>query len=319
VAQAGAAAVFLGVPPSAQPGLFDAETGDAAVRDAMARAQAASRVRRVDLGDDVPDVLAAIGVDPTLEFATVPQPLRAIARDLDDGASLVFVRNPSATAQEVVVTTDVPCVDARWADPWSGAVSTARRDASGRIEIGLSAYGSGFLLCDVPPPPEDLATAFAARAVPATVARTVPVAAWSLEVDGAPIAAGDDGVLGDWRDRAELAGAFGPGTYRATVALPALEAGERAFLDLGRVAGVARVSADGTDLGAAQVPPFRVALPDGLAGTTVGIEVSVVPPARNGLIALAASGDPTVSQYTGKEDTRIAAGLLGPVVVEVRR
>lgn len=320
--EAGVPAVFLGEPPSAQPGFHQAQAGDAAVGQAMARVQAAARVMRVDLPDQVPDALVALGVEGTLRHREVPRAFRAIRRELDDGGTAIFVRNPEAQPRDLVASPDVPCVAALWADPWTGSVAVPGRDEAGRLIVPMAAYGSGFLLCDVPPPPAELAGELAARAVPASVAATVPVAGWTLEVDGAPVAAAaedPDGVLGDWRDAGPLADASGPGVYRASVQVPAIAAGDRVFLDLGRVDGVARVRAGDRDLGTARVPPYRVEIPADLAGTTVALEVTLVVPARNGAIAAAAAGDPTVAQFAGKQATRIAAGLSGPIELQVRR
>jgi hypothetical protein len=316
----GAPLVFLGDLPSTQPGFHDAEAGDAAVQGAMQRALAGTRVMRVDLGTQVKDALITLGVEGSLRHDVVPQPFRMVRRDLDGGGHVVFVRNPTPEARALVTKADGPCLHAIWVDPWTGAARGPRRDAEGRFDIPLAAYGSGFLFCDVPGPPPDLADLLAARAVPDMVARTVPIDDWSLAVDDVSWTA-DPGVsvLGDWREMGAPADAFGPGVYRATVALPERAADERLFLDLGRVEGVARVVVGDRSLGSAQVPPYRVEVPADLAGTTVEVAITLVPPARNGLLAAAAAGDPTVSQFKGKQDTRIAAGLVGPVVLEVRR
>lgn len=316
----GAPLVFLGAVPSAQPGLHDADAGDAAVQQAMRHVLAGARVMRVDLGNEVEDALITLGVEGTLRHRVVPQPFRMIRRDLARGGHVVFVRNPSPAARSLRTGPDGPCAQAFWADPWTGAVAAPPRDAEGRFEIPLAAYGSGFLFCDVPGPPPELAETLAARALPTVLVRTQPIDGWSLAVDDPSWSAlPGASVLGDWREMGVLADAFGPGVYQASVTVPRVVAGERLFLDLGRVEGVARVAVGDRFLGAAQVPPYRVEVPADLAGATIDVVVVLTPPARNGLLAAAAAGDATVSQFKGKQDTRIAAGLLGPVVLEVRR
>lgn len=319
LAQAGTPMVFLGAPPSRQPGYHQAQEGDAKVTAAMDRAATGRRVMRVDLADQVEDALVALGVPSALAYNAVPQPFRMVRRELPDGGHMTFVRNPGAEARTLVAAPDVPCTEAWWADPWTGAVEALVPDPLQQFQVDLAAYGSGFLLCDIGAPPLELAESFARRAHPNQLVRGTTLSEWTLTVDGQPVAGGDEGVLGDWRGMGWLADAFGPGVYRAQVALPALEGDDRLFLDLGRVEGVARVALDGTEIGVAQVPPYRVEVPAAMAGRSLELEVVVVVPARNGLLAAAAAGDATAAQFKGKRDTRIAAGLVGPVVLEVRR
>ena len=126
-----------------------------------------------------------------------------------------------------------------------------------------------------------------------------------------------DGALGDWRDRAELQGAATPGTYAATVDLGAIAAGQRVVLDLGWLHGAARVRVNGKDAGDAVVPRYAVEVTAVAQGGQNAIEVVLTPPLRNRLLALGDAGDPAAKEFKGKAETRIAAGLVGPVVARI--
>ncbi len=73
-------------------------------------------------------------------------------------------------------------------------------------------------------------------------------------------------ALTDWSQSTQAGIRFysGQATYRTKFRAPALAADRASWLDLGRVAVMARVRLNGRDLGVAWCQPFRVAVPAGL-------------------------------------------------------
>ena len=74
---------------------------------------------------------------------------------------------------------------------------------------------------------------------------------------------------------------------------------------------------NGQDAGDTLVPPYVL---DVTATAKTGanvIDVTLTPPLRNRMLALGDADDPAAKEFKGKSKTRIAAGLVGPVVVKV--
>jgi hypothetical protein len=111
--------------------------------------------------------------------------------------------------------------------------------------------------------------------------------------------------LGEWRS-VGLGGWSGGVTYARDVEVPA---GRDAVLDLGRVRGSVEVAVDGEPVGEAFCAPYRFALPDGAAGRTVRIEVTV----RNTLAPYLAEATPTAWAFP----SQLTSGLLGPVTLRI--
>jgi hypothetical protein len=314
----GGAIVLSGGRPQAQPGFLDRENGDRTVRQAMEKLGNFIRVREASMPSEIDAILADLGVEPGLRHRVVPQAARHVERVLEDGSRLVFLRNPEPAARSFEFEVPKGCEGALWADPWDGSVRNLVPDASGFMRVNVAAYGSGLLLCGAEAP-------HAGTSIPPMEppVRGVPVDGWTLHVEGA----GDPGtdaditgnVLGDWRTLDGLEKSAGPGIYRARTSAGRPEAGERAFLDLGWMHGVARVSVGGVDAGVAVVPPYRVDISDILDGSEIDIEVVLVPPLRNHLLGLGDAGDPAAVQFRKKAETAVAAGLIGPVRITFHR
>jgi len=162
----------------------------------------------------------------------------------------------------------------------------------------------------------------------------------------------DFGQLQDWKDHADprVKTFSGTAAYTATFARPALRPGSRAWLDLGDVRNIARVSLNGRNLGVVWKQPFRIDVTDALRVGDNALEICVANDWFNALIgderfpddtdadakgAIAAwpewvlKGLPRpeprrqtlTSRKQATKDTPLhASGLLGPVAVfEERR
>ncbi len=312
MAESGVSIVFLGEYPTRQPGFHDAELNDQAVRAAI---EGAIGTKNVQNSDNALESMQKLGVLPTVGVAISDHvgpsnPVKTISRRLDSESFITFARNQSAKDVEVVLSPHQPCPEALWLDPWTGGVQEPV-SASGRFAVKLAPYGSGFLACNLPKPNPELVT----KSPVGDQQEFIDISkdpSWSLTVDGVEVATGES-ALGDWRDWEGLSGSFGPGLYKVTVELPEVGDKSQLFLDLGQVHGVALVSVDGQKAGTAIVPPYRVSLPQG--GKTAEIDITVVIADRNGLIAAAEALDKTAAQFNEKSDTRVAAGLVGPVLL----
>jgi hypothetical protein len=321
LAKAGVPVVFAGRVPDRQRGYGGKDVGDARVRDAVAAAKAGAGARTGATLSEAAALLADAGALPGLKHASGTSAVRHVRRRLPGDERVVFLRNPGGGPLALSFDLEGGCRGAREADPVAGTARLADRGEDGNIAMTLPAYGSRLLVCgaaspaqqgaDVPPPP----------AAPGASARLVAVDDWSLEVKGDDVPGGAVSVafqaLGDWRDRADLAGAGSPGVYRATVNPGTLKAGDRVVLDLGWLHGAARVRIDGADVGTVLVPPYALDVTDRMTAGAHDLEVTLVPPLRNRLIARGDAGESGERQFKGKAGTRVAAGLVGPVMLRV--
>ena len=308
--------LVLGEPPAAQPGWLDHQAGDTRVRQAFERARRAKRARFTALAE-AEAALAELGLEPAVALAAEPAGgLVQIQRRLGNGARVIFLANLEADARAVVLREQKGCPEARWLDAWTGrAHELERSDAA--LRFSLAGYESVFLVCGDGPAAAGALAPDPRPARPGPRAEEQLIDGWRLTADGPGVAAGGVALelmeLADWRDLEPLRDAAATGVYSTTLDLPEAAAAGRAELDLGRVAGTARVWLDERELGRLLVSPFRLALPAELEPGEHALRIELEPPWRNWLVALGSGGDPRLSHFADKADTRIATGLLGPV------
>ncbi|MGM0577516.1 MAG: glycosyl hydrolase [Myxococcota bacterium] len=302
IAADGAPVVVEGEAPRQQPGFRDHASGDArvaAAMDALPDRRMEDLAPRVRLGPGAPDV-------------------RHVRRRLGRRGLVVFLHQPRREAVDTTLAVEGGCEPATWLDAWTGTARPATRTGDGRVHLRMDGLTSSLLLCGRDP--ESLATT---PTPPDEVVRRIPLPDWTLEATGGGIPDGavtlDLEAPTDWRDLEPLRHAAGPGVYTRTVDGPARSDGQRILLALGEVAGVAEVLVDGDPVARRAVAPFRVDLTDALTPGPHAVTVRVTPPLRNRLVGLGQAGVAGHEHFADREDALVAAGLLGPVALEIRR
>ena len=257
--------------------------------------------------EDAPEIPA--GLTPAVAFPAA-SPLRMVQRRLPGGGRVVFVRNPDGEPRRTGLRLAAGCGRGRWLDPWTGLVTSAEYVIDGARTVSLPPYGSRALLCGVANVP------FESPPLPVG-GDDVALADWALRVERADAGGGEitreGDVLGDWRDDEALRFAGGPATYATRFAVTG--APEAASLELGWVHGAVRVTLNGAAVGELLVPPFSLRLDGALREGENELVVSLVPPLRNHLVALAAAGDERYRPFQDREDTAVAAGVVGPATL----
>ncbi|WP_243075312.1 glycosyl hydrolase [Microbacterium sp. SS28] len=315
-----AGATVVGLRPECSPSLADDGAEFARLCD---RIWATPRTHgRVLETLDLAEALRTLGIAPALEIEGAP--LRTIAR-LIDGQRVTFLANPGGETVQVRVTVaDAVGGLTAW-DPVALGVSPLPEDgvsdARRTFRLELPPFGSVFLV------PEGLVRdglaghglAAAAAAGAASVDSVVLDEPWHLALPGREVVALTGPGL--WTDIDDEARCFsGTGVYRSGFHLDTVGEG-RIRLDLGVVRDIARVIVNGVDCGVAWTAPFLV---DATAAVRQGrneIEVEVVTPWRNRLIAEAGapSGEifAPMTQVFEPDAAPLPAGLAGPVRVLV--
>ncbi len=118
----------------------------------------------------------------------------------------------------------------------------------------------------------------------------------------------------------------GTATYTCTFALSKMQAGDRWFLDLGRVANLAEVTVNGRHLGVLWKPPFAVEVTDAVQPGTNTLSIDVTNTWRNRLIGDAGLPAEQRTTWTWHRETWFSpktslepAGLIGPVILRTAR
>lgn len=315
-------ATVVGRRPVTSPSLAD---DPREVDDACDRIWSATRSRgRVLATTDLRSALEELGLRPALEVEGAA--VRQIARVVD-GRRVTFLSNPSADpiAFRVLVPAASPPLVA-W-DPVPVSAERLAPDAESRDDgrrghaVSLPAFGSVFVLESSASAASTAATAPTASTPTTGGTTTITVeGAWELTLAGRPATTmAPQPTL--WTELDAAAGGHsGAGTYRLefTVDAHRLQA-DHLVLDLDVVRDIARVTVNGIDCGIAWTAPFRVDVTDAIRAGANLLEVEVVTPWRNRLIAEAGapSGDllaPMTAVFEASADP-LPAGLSGPVVL----
>jgi hypothetical protein len=303
-------AIVVGERPDGSPSLGDDPRTFA---EACERIWAVPRTRgRVLATTDLRAAFAELGLRPGLEVEGPP--VRRIARVID-GRLVTFLANPAGEPIELRLRpSDAATRLVAW-DPVEVRSVPLEPDppAEGRttFRLSLPAFGSAFVLPSTEP--EAAASVETAEPVPMD-------GAWTLSLPGRPPLAMPDGP-GLWTDLDDAARGFsGTGTYRLGFDLTTGPADdERLVLDLGVVRDLAHVVVNGRDCGVAWTEPFRVDVTAAVAAGPNVLEVEVVTPWRNRLIAEA--GAPTgevfepMTRVFEASAEPLDAGLAGPVLL----
>ncbi len=344
MAAAGLPVVVVGDAPATQPGFFDHETGDAAVAGAFDAIEDLASTRIVPIvatpseeengnpmlftAEGFAAALMDVNVRPSFEMVRRGSDVRMIARDVGD-ARVVFMRNPTGTDTVAEAIPDIDCRDGLLMDPWDGWVAPLDVLAGGHFQVPLPAWGSRFVLCGANAPGDLESRAGVAPIVSAAVA-THQIDDWALHVNGDDIPGGEyettENALGDWRAIDELKYSSSGAVYQATFTFPFdpieydIPTPERRafYLDLGEVHGAAMVSVNGAGIVPVPAEPFRLDVTSQVMAGANTVTVMLVPPLRNRLVGKAVNKDPTAAQFDKKQDTIVAAGLVGPVAIEER-
>ncbi len=279
--------------------------------------------RQVLVGDGVAADFEVTGAAPL----NIKVPAYDYIHRVIDGADVYFVTNQTA---EPVELNSIFRVSGRQPELWNALdgtrrVATAFGQNNGltRVPLSLEAYGSTFVVFRAP------IAATAQGTTQSNAPTLAPIAEvsgpWNVSFDpkwGAPAQVTFD-KLQSWTTRPEEGVKFysGTATYRKTIDLPAIAAGQKLLLELGDVRdnGMARVRLNGQDMGVTWTPPFRVDISAAAKTGANQLEIEVANSWRNRLVRdrdLPKEQRLTKTNVTIKPDWNLVdSGLLGPVRV----
>ncbi|MCP3735912.1 hypothetical protein M9979_13635 [Sphingomonas sp. RP10(2022)] len=311
-ARAGLRVIFTDRAPEREEGLADAANRDARVRAAVAAAMKAG-ARVVPLAQVVP-ALRTAGVPANLTF-TAPGVSDVVYVQRKVAARTVtFVHNLSDAPRDAGMILGGTGGVTRW-NAMDGTIApVAATAAPGGVRIALPLAGgeSALLVSNPASSPQVVAPPVVVQSV------ALPASGWTLGVEGhsgrqpyvRPVATA---TLGDWRSVDGLAAFSGVGTYRRSLQVEPgwLARGQRIVLDLGAVHDMATVTVNGRALQPLITAPFRVDVTDAVRAGANDVVIAIANTPQNAMI------DPRAAGY--KLLKPVPAGLVGPVVLEVRR
>ncbi len=311
--------------PRQQPGFKDYLEGDNVVADAMEVVLRAGRTSYLSGPGDGVRKLDEHGIEPTVRFLVPHDTPRYTARDLGSGRWIFFFQNQGASPVSTPIRIEHDCNPCQWIDVWNERAYRNAQDEDRCIVLSLAPYGSGMLLCGLPEASvlfgkEPLRKADMSEQ---TVADIVSIDQWGLTVKGDDVPGGEVNLLlhmlPDWRDIDALRFSSSPGTYSGFCELQTLNEQERLWLRVAWVHGAAEVYVNGRRAGSLLVPPYELEVTNHMRTGTNQIDIMLIPALRNRLLGKALQGDQAYRQFSGKANTLVPVGIVGPVAIEVRR
>ncbi len=323
LAKSGVPIMAVGETADQQPGFHNYKDADNLVRQAMQQVTGSDNYLYQESPADLAAGLGTIGVAPTLAFSGTANNLYQIQRRLSNGGLVVFVRNSEIVEQSTSIKFDKDCSDPRWLDAWTGAAYSVEVSDDNTIALDLSGYESVFLVCGEGPIEPGSLSPNPKTLRPGPGAEEIELDSWQLTVTGDDVVSGSLTLssfsLQDWREIEELKYVGSSGKYVADFEVGQIDPEQAVELDLGRVQGVVIVSVNGGQAVPLLVSPFRLDISGQLESGSNTISIELIPPWRNRLVGLAIDGDERYTQFTGKENTLIAIGLLGPVKLRIEK
>ncbi len=282
---------------------------------------------RVIWGKTAREVMTGDGVPPDFEVSGAkPDAMIDYLHRREGLADIYFVANRSNRWEDVHCAFRVAGKAPELWDPVSGEhhFAAAYNEANGRTTLPLEVAPCGSIFVVFREPvARHPATARSNRLKLEPCQELA--GPWMVKFDpkwGGPASVKFDGLT-NWAARSEQGIKYysGTATYEKTFELPAAQAGQRLWLDLGNVREIAVVRLNGKPLGGLWSPPFRVEITEALKPAVNTLEVEVVNFWPNRII-----GDqflPPDQRYTKtnirkltKTTALMESGLLGPVTLQ---
>lgn len=337
-----AGATVLGEPPTQSPSMENFPKCDAQVQKLAAEIWGSDKLAvsgerkfgkgRIIWGKSLADIFTAMQTPPDIEYrdAAADANFLFTHRILPDG-EIYFISNQKDRAEQVNCAFRVAD---KQPELWN-AVTGERRllpewsEANGQTIVPLvfAPKQSWFVVLRQPGKP----LASGAKNFPELRPVLTLAEKWDVAFDpkwGGPEHA-EFASLTDWTSSADEGIKFysGTATYRTTFDLPAsalAASKEKLFLDLGKVCDVATMRLNGQNLGTVWVAPWRVDISAAVKAGQNSLEITVVNPWNNRLIADAklpvAQRLTSLSLQTVKPDAPLqSAGMLGPVTVQAAK
>tara|TARA_B100000678_G_scaffold290655_1_gene304167 strand:- start:14458 stop:17526 length:3069 start_codon:yes stop_codon:yes gene_type:complete len=286
--------------PEQQPGFLNHEQNDRWIAEQTAEL---AKGRQFDSAEELVSQLwsrlALNGADD----------VRRYTRLLEKGQEIHFLFNQSAESQSPVLTLSDPAEFIYWFDPAARRLSELQLEAEGALTLSLDGFETGFLI-NSPVPLED-----ALSPLMPTTSESIVLKDWEITSAENSMTVSD--TLPDLREAEAFGHAHGPITYTAEFPAKACECGY--VLNLESVAGVATVQVNGTEVGSASFPPFRLDLTEAIQPGDNTLEITVQPPLRNAMVGDYLAGDERLDYMAQHENELSAVGIMGEVVIEILR
>lgn len=307
LADNGANIHFIGATPAAPPGYFNIKEQKKLIAEAIAEAR---RHPNITFHPDAGAFLSALSANlsPALTFAA-DAPARRLGRRVSDDSRIDFIASISNSDLELELSTAAGR-DSWVFNPMTGEITDLPSTEPGRYALTLEPFGSRFIIDGLERPQN------VGKPACTAAQRSLALNKWALKspVSRQTIALS---ALEDWRALDSMRHHDGPADY--IVEFNDTGDNECAVLDLGLVQGAAEVFVNDEQVARLAYHPFKTDIADHLRPGVNTIRIRLIPPQRNALIAKALAGDKNYSHFKSRADELVAAGLLGPVRLDLWR
>lgn len=247
----------------------------------------------------------------TIKFNDSYSFTRQVEREMNDGSTIRFIWNKTEQWQKITVTLDKKYTSSHWLNPDAGTIS---KNDGLTANYQIPPYGAVILLASTHGFSDESFVSYSSKVVYPDK-EILAIRKWD-------VTAGDillkDSTLFDWKSDDALKFSGAKGIYSSSFEWNQKTVGKPVFLDLGKVYFTAEVFINGKFAGKRIYAPYLLDISSFLQSGTNSIEVHVTPTQLNGFIGLSKKGDKRYSQFKGKENKIISAGLIGPVVIKIK-
>jgi hypothetical protein len=225
-----------------------------------------------------------------------------------DGSRIRFIWNKSDQWQTIALALNKKYGSSYWLDSSEG---TMLKNNGSIISYRLPPYGSVLLYASTKTNVPAASSADSSLSVNLKQEK-LTIDRWNMKVDSVEI---KDSSLFDWKNYEQLKFSSAKGIYTSAFQWEQSNGSAPFFLDLGKVCFTAEVYINEKFVGKRIYAPYLLDITSFLKTGTNTIEVHVTPGQLNDFIGKAKNGDKRYSQFKGREDQLMSAGLIGPVVI----
>ena len=232
---------------------------------------------------------------------------RQSRREISPGSYAQFIWNESDKWQKISIKVAADQKYVYWIDADNASITPAAKTGND-YSYQIGPFSSVFLYTS----PQKLSeeTLPDQNFDPSKVERIRNIDKWAVQSAEVQL---KDTTLFDWKNNDKLKYTGTPANYTATFSLGDKVAGEKYFIDLGKVYNSADVVVNGKNIGSSIFTPFILDLTDIIQAGENTISVVVTSADYNRFVGQAENGDRMFKKMKG-QDT-MSAGLIGPVII----
>jgi hypothetical protein len=307
LAKKGMKFLATGTLPIKQPSFLNWEVNDKLTEHLMAEVVKQKNSRHIQDENELKDWLKQL--NQLVKFNGQFTFTRQLQRDMSDGSRIQFIWNKSNSWQPISLILNKKFKNAGWLNAETGSIAliTNTKNAS----YTLPPYSSVILYASIKNRiPESLLSKSDLLIYQAK--EVLKIEKWDISTNTVSLR---NSSLFDWRINEGFKFSSNEGIYKSFFQLDEINPDAVYLIDLGNVYFTAEVIINGKPAGRRIYAPYSLNITGLIKQGENSVEVHVTPGQLNGFIGEAIRGNKLYNAFKGKQNSLMAAGLVGPVAV----